>query len=88
MKLEQAKRAEYWCEELLRFEGNAEDVDGLVGRGEAALIKEQFEEAVRSFERAFELSGRSSQDVSSFSPPFMELEIGLAKCCIYHSFLP
>ena len=88
VKLEQAKRAEYWCEELLRFEGNAEDVDGLVGRGEAALIKEQFEEAVRSFERAFELSGRSSQDVSGFSPPFIELEIGLAKCCIYHSFLP
>ena len=64
VKLEQPKRAEWWCDELLRFEGNAEDIDGLIGRGEIALIKEQWEEAVRAFEKAFEASGRSSQDVS------------------------
>lgn len=64
IKLEQPKRAEWWCDELLRFEGNAEDIDGLIGRGEASLIKEQWEEAVQAFEKAFELSGRSSQDVS------------------------
>ena len=63
VKLEQPKRAEWWCEELLRFEDNAEDIDGLIGRGEVALTKEQWEEAVRAFEKAFELSGRSSQDV-------------------------
>ena len=65
VKTDQPKKAEWWCDELLRFEGNAEDVDGLVGIGEAALIKEQWEEAVRALEKAFELSGRSSQDVSS-----------------------
>ncbi|KAI5120754.1 hypothetical protein M0805_007828 [Coniferiporia weirii] len=63
VKLEQAKRAEWWCDELLRFEGNADDVDGLIGRGEAALSKEQWEEAVRALEKAFEASGRSDQDV-------------------------
>lgn len=63
VKTDQPKRAEFWCEELLRFEGNSEDVDGLVGRGESLLAKEQYEEAVRVFDRAFELSGRSSQDV-------------------------
>ena len=52
------------CDELLRFEDNAEDMDGLIGRGEVALAKEQWEEAVRAFEKAFELSGRSSQGVS------------------------
>jgi DnaJ homolog subfamily C member 3 len=65
VKLEQAKKAEWWCEELLRFEGNEEDVDGLIGRGEAALIKEDWEDAVRALEKAFEVSGRSNQDVST-----------------------
>lgn len=63
VKLDQPRKAEWWCEELLRFEGNEEDVDGLVGRGEAALAKEQWEEAVRTLEKAFEVSGRSSQEV-------------------------
>ncbi|THH00661.1 hypothetical protein EW145_g7046, partial [Phellinidium pouzarii] len=63
VKLEQAKRAGWWCDELLKFEGNADDVDGLVGRGEAALAKEEWEEAVRALEKAFEASGRSNQDV-------------------------
>jgi len=55
---------EKWCDELLTLDGCAEDVDGLVGRGEALLVKEEWEEAVRVFERAFEASGRSDRDVS------------------------
>lgn len=38
-------------------------MDGLVGRGEAMLGREEWEEAVRAFEGAFEASGKSSQDV-------------------------
>ena len=43
---------------------SSEDVDGLVGRGEKLMKDENWEEAVRVFDRAFEASGRSSQDVS------------------------
>ncbi|KAL5508682.1 hypothetical protein ACEPAH_6303 [Sanghuangporus vaninii] len=62
-RLDQPKRAEWWCEELLRFKGNSEDVDGLVGRAEALLVNEKWDEAVRTLEKAFEASGRSNQDV-------------------------
>lgn len=52
-----------WCDTVLEMdEGNA---DALVAQGEKMLKEERFEEAVRVFERAFENSGRSSQDVSS-----------------------
>ena len=40
-RLEQVKRAEWWCEELLGFRDNAEDVDGLVDRGEALVTNEK-----------------------------------------------
>jgi len=63
-KIEQARKGERWCDELLSFqlEGAKEDLDGLIGRGEAMMAKEEWEEAVRAFEKAFEVSGRSSQD--------------------------
>ncbi|KAF9567667.1 hypothetical protein CPC08DRAFT_814161 [Agrocybe pediades] len=54
---------EKWCDELLTLDGCKEDVDGLVGRGETLLVKEEFEEAVRTSERAFEGSGRSDRDI-------------------------
>ncbi len=56
-------KAEDWCEELLHMEGLENDADGLVGRGEAALKKEEWDDAVRSFEKAFESSGRSNREV-------------------------
>ena len=56
-----------WCEELLGMQGHESDPDGLVGRGEAALKKEEWEEAVRIFEKAFESSGRTNRDVSLFN---------------------
>ncbi|KAF5309268.1 hypothetical protein D9619_012758 [Psilocybe cf. subviscida] len=54
---------ERWCDELLTLDGLSDDWDGLVGRGETMLVKEDFEEAVRTFERAFEASGRSDRDI-------------------------
>jgi hypothetical protein len=43
-----------------------EDVDGLVGRGEALLKKEDWEGAVRTFEKALKGSGGGDRDVSVF----------------------
>lgn len=53
-----------WCEELLTLKGFGEDTDGLVGRGEGLLWREEWDEAVRVFDKAFEASGRSDRDVS------------------------
>lgn len=61
----EAKKAKEFCEETLRMK--KDDVDGLVGRGEAQLMEEAYEEAVRTLNQAFEASGRSSQDVSRAS---------------------
>lgn len=54
-----------WCELLLRMDGCAEDVDGLVGLGEVLLGQEEWEEGVRVLDKAFEASGRSRRDVSA-----------------------
>jgi hypothetical protein len=40
-----------------------EDVDGLIGAGEIALKNEEWDEAVRLFDRAFQNSGRSDHDI-------------------------
>jgi DnaJ family protein C protein 3 len=47
-----------WCEELLSLEECHEDIDGLVGRSEGLLFKEEWDEAVRVLEKAFEQGGR------------------------------
>lgn len=51
-----------WCE--VAAELDPENMDALVYRGEKLLKEENWEEAVRTLETAFEKSGRSSQDVS------------------------
>ncbi|OBZ65503.1 DnaJ subfamily C member 3 [Grifola frondosa] len=63
VKLGDARRGERWCEALLEMEGLQDDADGLIGRAEALMIKEEWEEAVRVLERAFEASGRSSREI-------------------------
>lgn len=63
VNVKSAEKGLRWCEELLAMEGQENDADGLVGRGEAALKKEEWDEAVRIFEKAFEASGRSNRDV-------------------------
>ena len=50
-----------WCDVTLEMDG--ENPDALVGKGERLLKEESWDEAVRTFERAFEATGRSSQDV-------------------------
>jgi len=54
---------ERWCDELLTLQDCNEDVDGLVGRGEALLAKEEWEDAVRVLDKAFEASGRGDRDI-------------------------
>lgn len=44
--------------------GCENDVEGLVGRAEVLIKKEEWEEAVRVLEKAFDQSGRSRRDVS------------------------
>ncbi len=41
-----------------------EEKDAFVGRGEAKQASEEWEEAVRAFEKAWEVAGRGDQDVS------------------------
>ncbi|KAK0448228.1 hypothetical protein EV421DRAFT_1786383 [Armillaria borealis] len=60
-----SRKADQWCEQLLTMDGCSDDVDGLLGRGEALLRSEEWEDAVRAFERAFEASGRSDRDIHS-----------------------
>ncbi|KAL0948841.1 hypothetical protein HGRIS_008963 [Hohenbuehelia grisea] len=63
VKLGNIRSGETWCEQLLKMDGAEDDADGLIGRGEALMKKEEYEEAVRVFDKAFEASGRSSHDI-------------------------
>ena len=63
-QLNQPVKGEQYCADLLAMNDKGEDADGLVGMAEAALKKEEWEDAVRMLEKAFEASGRSSRDVS------------------------
>lgn len=62
----QMKKSEKSCEEILSRKGD--DLWGLVGRGEKLIVEEDFEEAVRVLNSAFEQSGRSDRDVRSLTP--------------------
>ncbi|KLO17381.1 hypothetical protein SCHPADRAFT_925865 [Schizopora paradoxa] len=78
-KLNMPAKGLQWCEELLSTfrpsggneEGSVdvtlsieEEKDAYVGRGEAKLGSEDWEEAVRAFEKAWEVAGRGDQDVA------------------------
>jgi len=63
VQLRQARAGEQWCDELLRMVGNEKDIDALLGKGEALLAREEWEEAVRTFERAWEASGGGNREV-------------------------
>ncbi|KAH7903073.1 hypothetical protein BJ138DRAFT_1131510 [Hygrophoropsis aurantiaca] len=73
-KLGTPRKGEVWCDALLGMseealhsigdllkDGNAEE-DGWIGKGEALLAREEWDEAVRAFERAFEASGRENRE--------------------------
>ncbi|KAI0666092.1 hypothetical protein C8Q78DRAFT_1083340 [Trametes maxima] len=63
VKLNQAKKGDQWCNALLGMEGMENDGDALIGRSEALMANEEWEEAVRVLERAFEASGRSDREI-------------------------
>jgi len=60
-----------WCSDLLTMDGCADDKDGLVGKGEDHLAKEEYEKAYRVFDKVFGAGGRSDRNVIFFShlPP-------------------
>ncbi|KAJ7799680.1 hypothetical protein B0H14DRAFT_3092771 [Mycena olivaceomarginata] len=60
--LEMYRKGEEWCQKLYDMEGGEEDADALRGLGEAAVVKEEWEEGVRLLEKAFEATGRSDRD--------------------------
>lgn len=63
------KRGMKWCDVVLSMD--EENVDALVAKGERLLKDESWDEAVRTLQRAFELTGNSSQDVSDFFLAFL-----------------
>jgi DnaJ family protein C protein 3 len=70
------KKGEPWCDELIAMHEDTlralsdmggdtnPEVDAWVVKSEAMLLREEWEEAVRVFERVLESSGRSDRDVS------------------------
>ncbi|KAG9016045.1 hypothetical protein FRB90_003708 [Tulasnella sp. 427] len=60
-KDKQPKKATKWCNDVLTMDEN--DVDALLNHGDVALADENWEEAVRAYENAFQSSGRSSQEI-------------------------
>ncbi|QRV87100.1 DnaJ domain protein [Ceratobasidium sp. AG-Ba] len=59
--LEMPAKADVWCSEVLVMD--PEDADALEGKAAGLMAKEEWEEAVRTLEKAFELSGRTSRSV-------------------------
>ena len=63
LQLSQARAGERWCDELLGMTDMDRDIDGLLGKGEALLAREEWEEAVHIFERAWDASGGGNREV-------------------------
>ena len=57
----QPKKGETWCQLLGQRQGGEEDADALLGQGEALLAKEEYEDAVRVMERAWDACGRKDK---------------------------
>lgn len=72
----QPKKGTEWCTEVLKMDEN--DADALLNRGDVALANEEWEEAVRAYDKAFEASGRSSQEVR-FD---LSLHFAVAQLCV------
>ncbi|KAJ7166098.1 hypothetical protein C8R46DRAFT_900073 [Mycena filopes] len=61
-QLEMYRKGEEWCQRLSEMEDGMNDADALRGLGEAAIVKEEWEEGARLLEKAFEATGRSDRD--------------------------
>ena len=57
----QPKKGGVWCQSLAQRQGGEEDADALLGQGEALLADEQYEEAVRVMEKAWDACGRKDR---------------------------
>lgn len=57
----QPKNGEAWCRSLGQRQGGEEDADALLGQGEALLANEEYEEAVRVMEKAWDACGRKDK---------------------------
>ena len=57
----QPKKGETWCQSLGQRQGGEEDADALLGQGEALLANEEYEEAVRIMEKAWDACGRKDR---------------------------
>ena len=54
----QPKKGESWCQSLGQRQGGEEDADALLGQAEALLANEEYEDAVRVMEKAWDACGR------------------------------
>jgi len=63
VRIGKPKEGEKWCIELGQMRGGDVDVDAFLGKGEALLVNEEYEEAVRLMEKAWELCGRGDKYV-------------------------
>ncbi|CAE6460645.1 unnamed protein product [Rhizoctonia solani] len=60
--LELPTKAEIWCDEVLHMD--PEDPDALEGKAAGLMVKEEWEEAVRTLEKAFDITGRTSRTIA------------------------
>lgn len=61
VRIGQPKKGEAWCQALSQMQTGNEDADALLGLGEALLANEEFEEAVRVMEKAWDACGRNDR---------------------------
>ena len=58
VRIGQPKKGDVWCQALGQMRGGQEDADALLGQGETLLANEEYEEAVRVMDKAWEACGR------------------------------
>jgi DnaJ family protein C protein 3 len=61
VRIGQPKKGETWCQALGQRLGGEEDSDALLGQGEALLADEEYEDAVRVMEKAWDACGRKDR---------------------------
>ena len=61
VRIGQPKKGEEWCQALGQRVGGHEDADALLGLGEVLLADEEYEEAVRVMEKAWDACGRNDR---------------------------
>lgn len=65
-KAKEPKKGVAYCEAVLKMDPR--DPDALMSGGDLAMAKEEWEDAVRAYDKAFEASGRANREVRVKSP--------------------